>query len=219
MKHEMHSPFGPIIMQTTIPDDVFDVLCKISNQSRGKEELDFRRKLAGNIRDEYKLHFDNADEKQDVIDYLIGLAKDYVNEARDQYKVKRFNDIKAKNLQIIDPIWVNFMKQGEWNPAHFHAGHISCVAYLKVPQEISDENTESGSSRRSNQPTAGKIQWTYGESMHFSQTFFTKTPKEKDIFIFPADLKHFVYPFKSEVERVSISCNFIAPNYQVNKLL
>ena len=33
-------------------------------------------------------------------------------------------------------------------------------------------------------------------------------PKEKDIYIFPAKLHHMVYPFKSKVERISVSVNF-----------
>ena len=109
---------------------------------------------------------------------------------------------------MIEPIWVNYMKAGEWNPSHFHAGLISCVAYLSVPEEIEIENVESEHSKKSNIPSAGRIQWTYGESIQFSETYFTKVPKEKDIWFFPAELKHYVYPFKSDVERISVSCNF-----------
>ena len=32
-------------------------------------------------------------------------------------------------------------------------------------------------------------------------------PKTGDIFIFPAELKHTVYPFTSDVERVTMSFN------------
>jgi hypothetical protein len=34
------------------------------------------------------------------------------------------------------------------------------------------------------------------------------TPKEKDILIFPAKLRHLVYPFTSKTERISVSANF-----------
>jgi hypothetical protein len=82
------------------------------------------------------------------------------------------------------------------------------LMYLQVPNEIEEENNSSDHSNKSNQPSAGKIQWTYGETIQFSETFFTQIPKERDIWFFPAELKHFVYPFKSNAERVSISCNF-----------
>ena len=150
---------------------------------------------------------------------LVSYAKMYVNKARGMYRVKRFGSIKAKNLRLADPIWVNFMKAGEWNPSHFHHGVISLVAYLSVPPEIKIEREEAEHSIKSNQPTAGKIQWTYGESMHFSQTYYTATPQEGQVWLFPADLKHMVYPFKSDVERVSISCNIEAPNFEVNKII
>ena len=37
-----------------------------------------------------------------------------------------------------------------------------------------------------------------------SHSFF---PEEGDMFIFPAWLKHWVYPFKSDCERISVSGN------------
>jgi hypothetical protein len=34
-------------------------------------------------------------------------------------------------------------------------------------------------------------------------------PEENDIYIFPADLRHWVFPFKSKVERISVSGNIL----------
>ena len=215
---EFISPFGPMIMHSKLSDECFNILRANANDSR-QEDLDFRQKLSGNIHYEYKINFKTHEHKNLVVDELLSFAKQYVNACREQYRVKRFNEVKAKNLQIIDPIWVNFMRNGEWNPVHFHAGQISCVIYLSIPDEINEENKVDPSVAKSNQPTAGKIQWTYGEAMHFSQTFYTKTPREQDIFLFPADLKHFVYPFKTNAERVSVSCNFIAPNFKIAKTI
>jgi hypothetical protein len=44
--------------------------------------------------------------------------------------------------------------------------------------------------------------------MNFSSGGFKRAPKEKDIYFFPAQLSHQVYPFKSNIERVSVSVNF-----------
>ena len=106
------------------------------------------------------------------------------------------------------PIWVNFMKQGEWNPVHNHTGDISCVTYLKVPKEIEEENRTSELSSKSNTPTAGKIEFLYGEDIGFTRSGFIRQPREKDLYIFPAKLRHLVYPFKSKTERISVSVNF-----------
>ena len=44
--------------------------------------------------------------------------------------------------------------------------------------------------------------------MPFSSGGHIRTPKEKQIFFFPAQLSHMVYPFKADTERVSVSVNF-----------
>ena len=207
MPNILHKPFGPLLMQTQLSDTVFDLLLSKSKSTRYDLNKDFRNKLAGNIEEEYKLEF-NKQDKEIVYNELISLAQEYMSEAKKERRIKKFGRPKSRDIQIVEPIWVNFMKAGEWNPAHFHAGCISCVMYLQVSKQIEDENTRSESSKNSNQPSAGRIQWTYGESIHFSESFFTQTPKEKDVWFFPADLKHFVYPFKSKAERISISCNF-----------
>ena len=203
----LHIPFGPILMQDQLSQTTFDILNKKSKQARLKPENDFRSKLAGNLEEEYMLEFDDT-EKNIVYNELIGKAQNYITEAKANKRMKKFGRPNKGNLQIVEPVWVNYMKAGEWNPAHYHAGYISCVMYLQVPKEIEEENNSSDHSNKSNQPSAGKIQWTYGETIQFSETFFTQIPKERDIWFFPAELKHFVYPFKSNAERVSISCNF-----------
>ena len=62
-----------------------------------------------------------------------------MSEAKKERRIKKYGRPKSRDIQIVEPIWVNFMKAGEWNPAHFHAGCISCVMYLQVPKEIEDE--------------------------------------------------------------------------------
>ncbi len=42
---------------------------------------------------------------------------------------------EPNQLVMHKPVWVNFMKAGEWNPSHSHSGDISCVTYLQVPPE------------------------------------------------------------------------------------
>ena len=100
------------------------------------------------------------------------------------------------------------MKAGEWNPAHNHTGDISCVTYLQVPDEIKEENISNESSNKSNTPSAGKLEFQFGDQIGYSNTGCIMNPREKDIYIFPAKLHHLVYPFKSKVERISVSVNF-----------
>ena len=53
----------------------------------------------------------------------------------------------------------------------------------------------------------GGISFLYGEGNRQAITYQAYFPEEKDFFIFPAWLKHWVAPFMSDVERVSVSGN------------
>ena len=53
----------------------------------------------------------------------------------------------------------------------------------------------------------GGIQFVYGEGMRDAVNFVSHFPKELEMFIFPAWLKHWVCPFKSDCTRISVSGN------------
>ena len=165
MFNQFCTPFGPLLMRGVLSDNVFDILLRALNSTRR------------NISEGYALEF-TSPEQNIVHNELLDLTKEYML----AYFLRGIGRPKVQNLQIVDHIWVNYIKP---------AGIISCVAYLKVPKE----NLE-----------ANKIQWEYGESIHFSEPCYNQVPIEKDVWLFPADLKHMVYPYKSQ--RVSISCNF-----------
>ena len=101
--------------------------------------------------------------------------------------------------------WVNFMKAGEFNPPHTHPDcDLSSVLFIKIPEALKEEQKKfigTGSG-------PGSLSFTYGEFQpHIisGRSFF---PEEGDLFIFPATLTHFVTPFMSEGERISMSANF-----------
>ena len=101
--------------------------------------------------------------------------------------------------------WVNFMRAGEFNPPHTHPGcDLSSVLFIKIPEALKEEHkkfTGTGSG-------PGALSFTYGEFQPhmISNRFFF--PEEGDLFIFPATLTHFVSPFLSKGERISMSANF-----------
>ena len=101
--------------------------------------------------------------------------------------------------------WVNFMRAGEFNPPHTHPGcDLSSVLFIKIPEALKEEHkkfTGTGSG-------PGALSFTYGEFQpHMISTRFF-FPEEGDLFIFPATLTHFVSPFLSKGERISMSANF-----------
>ena len=101
--------------------------------------------------------------------------------------------------------WVNFMRAGEFNPPHTHPNcDLSSVLFVKIPEALKEENkkfTGTGTG-------PGSLSFTYGEFQPHAISTRYFFPEEGDFFIFPATLTHFVAPFMSEGERISMSANF-----------
>lgn len=95
--------------------------------------------------------------------------------------------------------WVNYQKANEVNPTHNHSGQLSLVWYLNIPQVIREEHLH----QESNGACRGLIQFLSS----FTSEELLFNPKTSDMFIFDSSHRHQVYPFRSDVERVSFSCN------------
>ena len=213
------TPFGPIIMESTISDELHEILLRRADQLRdgthpnkniNTETNDYRSNLAGCLSEEYSYaKAFNKEEDQIVEQELTWLASHFTDCAHRAGKLKKLGVRQPNELIMQRPVWVNFMKAGEWNPSHNHTGKISCVTYLRVPKEIDEENEKGSHTNKSNTPSAGRIEFQFGNvGMDYSSGGYIRTPKEKTIFFFPAQLSHMVYPFKADTERVSVSVNF-----------
>ena len=145
-----HTPFGPVIMHSTISDELHELLLRTANQLRdgthpnkkiNKKTNDYRGRLAGCLSEEYS--YDKAftpSEDKIIIEEMTWLASMFVEFAFKAGKIKKERLRKPNELIMQRPVWVNYKKAGEWNPAHNHTGAISCVTYLQVPPEIEQEN-------------------------------------------------------------------------------
>ena len=101
--------------------------------------------------------------------------------------------------------WANFMVAGEFNPPHRHDKcDFSSVLFVKIPETLKEENKNF----KGTGAGPGSISFTYGDARSFSITSKDFFPEEGEFFIFPADLTHFVPPFLSKGERISLSANF-----------
>ena len=208
---EWFKPFGPYILKTTISDELHKILLdsayKVRENKKLKNKNDYRKKLAGNLSEEYSYSNIFTKEQEEFVDKEFTWLGSVYTKASIEALGKDLS-LQPNEVSLLKPVWVNFMKSGEWNPKHTHTGDISCVTYLKVPKEISEENNKGNTSSKSNTPCAGRIEFLYGEHIDYSTTGRMIEPKEKDIYLFPARLFHSVYPFKSKTERISVSCNF-----------
>jgi len=197
--------WGPCVVKLRMTDDFHQLLISEADASVKEENL-YQHRLAGIIQKEYK--FRNLHTLQPYINDILKIY-DKV------WKQWRNDDDKDKppNKYLIRNIWVNYQKAGEFNPPHDHADDLSFVAYLKIPSEIEEEFKKF----RGKSCGPGGISFLYGEGNRQAITYQAHFPKEKDLFIFPAWLKHFVAPFKADVERISVSGN-ISSHIPVNAL-
>ena len=187
--------WGPCIVHLKISEDFQQKLLKGAEVAR-KAKKDFRSQLAGIIKEEY-----SYENRKDYVDEIAQFLTVY-DAAYQKWKNEEY---KVKPEYILNSLWVNYMKKGEYNPPHDHSDYLSFVIFLKVPEEITKEQeTFVG-----NSAGPGSLSFLYGEGNRQSITYQSVKPKERDIFIFPAWIKHYVAPFYSDVTRISVSGNIM----------
>lgn len=184
--------FGPHLFHTKVDLNFCNEL--LTRGSNKKENC--AKHLAGYFDTEYAF---NEDDKYFFLTNLEKVFKTFSKSSQHFYNEKMFETLKLKNL------WINFMHKGDFNPMHTHSGDLSFVLFLKVPDELKQENREySGTDNVG----PGAITFGWGEHLNGFVNQKNVLPETGDFFIFPAGLRHMVYPFKSDVERVSVAGNF-----------
>jgi len=160
---------------------------------------DNRVNLAGHLKDEKVL---NKDEVWKIL-------SPYINSY-----VQGFHEFSYKSLPgsfELASSWINRQKKNEFNPPHTHDGDLSFVLYTEIPKGLKKESQSSVS----NSPGPGCIIFDFNmpgmsTNNHLFLSSHSFLPEVGDMFIFPASLPHWVFPFKeTEGERVSISGNVV----------
>jgi hypothetical protein len=187
--------WGPCIVHLKISEDFQQKLLKGGEEAR-KKNKDFRSNLAGIIKEEY-----SYEDRQNYVDEIAQFLTVY-DVAFQKWKSEEY---KVKPEYILNSLWINYMKKNEYNPPHDHSDFLSFVIFLKVPEEITKEQEEFVG----NSAGPGSLSFLYGEGNRQSITYQSVKPKERDIFIFPAWIKHYVAPFYSDVTRISVSGNIM----------
>tara|TARA_Y100001973_G_scaffold14740_1_gene21226 strand:+ start:349 stop:999 length:651 start_codon:yes stop_codon:yes gene_type:complete len=183
--------WGPFVTQYELSSK------EIADLNKIEEGEEYNRGLAGHITDEYEL------SKEKVFEIIEPYLQSYVQGFWDYRKIKLGHSF------TLTAAWINRQKKYEFNPPHTHDEDLSFVIYTKIPEGLEKECKESVS----NSPGPGCIVFDFnmpssaGGNKMFLQTH-AHLPSVGDMFIFPAGLPHWVYPFtKTEGERISISGN------------
>ena len=102
--------------------------------------------------------------------------------------------------------WVVRQFQNEYNPTHWHGGHISGAGFLKVPTNMG-KHSQKGKELAYR---GGNLQLIHGSRMFLCHSTLDLVPSVGDFYFFPNYLMHTVFPFKdTNEERRSISFNAV----------
>ena len=185
------SPFGPKIAKLKFSNRLIKKINleveKINSNKSLAKKLDYSKKLVGQVKQEISLP--KSFIKKNLEKIVSQNIKNFIYKSLGR---------KTKNVKIKN-FWVVRQFSNEYNPVHFHDGHISGVGYLKVPK-FSD-------SKKDNLKTSGTIDFINGSKMFLSDSIYNHSPKVGDVLLFPNYLMHTVYPFSTEGERRSFSFN------------
>ena len=185
------SPFGPKIAKLKISNNLINKLNKEVDRILSKKNLikkfDYSNKLVGQVKQEFQIPKNFI--KKNFEKMIFKEVNKYIYKSLG----KKISKIKIKNF------WVVRQFNNEYNPIHFHDGHISGVGYLKIPKFILKNRKKSN--------IDGSIDFINGNRMLLSESIYNHQPKVGDMILFPHYLMHTAYPFKSNGERRSFSFN------------
>ena len=185
--------WGPCVIKLKIEDSFKKLLI---DEAKNNTE-DYKDKLAG-ILDHETGYTPQSKEK------ILPMLSRYIGVYDQMYQRYVNKPYEMKPEYILSALWINYQKPNEFNPPHDHDGKLSFVIYLSIPEELKKEHKEYEG--KSCGP--GGIQFIYGNGPRDAITYASFLPEEGDMFIFPAWLKHWVAPYKSDVTRISVSGNF-----------
>jgi len=190
-------PFGPTIACVKIPSTLVEKLNvyidKVIEDKKKSSELDHGKELVGHVTQEFVLEKKFAKEVG-WIDFLKKGTAAWI----------RFHTEKEINKFDLINSWVVRQFQNEYNPIHWHSGHISGVGYLKVPKSLGQPIQNESKSVNSN----GHLELIHGTRMFLSDSCVKYKPEVGNFYFFPNYMMHTVYPFiGTNEERRSISFN------------
>jgi hypothetical protein len=111
---------------------------------------------------------------------------------------------------LLDKLWVNFQKKGDFNPTHNHGGAMSFVIWMDTPYSIEDE-IKHETLKNAKSKVAGHFCFHYTNTLGGIETHPIPVDRSFNgrIALFPAKMNHQVYPFYTSNDyRISVSGNF-----------
>ena len=205
--------WGPCVVKLKVKDEFKKLLLDEAKSNKD----DYTTKLAGILDKETGYSTESKNKILPTLSQYIGVY----DQAYQRYVNKPYDKLPE---YVLSALWINYQRPNDFNPPHDHDGRLSFVIYCSMPKELKKEHEEY----KGKSCGPGGIQFIYGNGPRDAITYMSFLPEENDMFIFPAWLKHWVAPYKSDCTRISVSGNFhdsaplnnivnFAPKYLKNK--
>jgi len=189
--------FGPSVLKVKIPQKIVDNINQyidgiVSNKEKTKI-LNAGENLVGDVTQEFNLEPEFI-KKSGWYIFLASCVNKWI-----EFETNK----KVKNFEILNS-WVVRQFVNEYNPTHWHSGHISGAGFLKVPSSFG-KHTQN---KKGIKYKGGNLQLIHGSRMFLCRSTLNIVPEVGDFYFFPNYLMHTVFPFKdTNEERRSISFN------------
>ena len=185
------SPFGPKIGRFKLSSQVVRKINteveRIVKKKSLYKKLNYSKQLVGQVKQEFQL------PKRFIQKFLHKVIEKEVKSF-----IFKVTNKKVKTVKILN-FWVVRQYKNEYNPIHYHNGHLSAVGYLKVPKNLNKSKKQI--------KTNGTIDFINGSKNFLCESIYNHIPKVGDIILFPNYLMHTAYPFNVDGERRSFSLN------------
>jgi len=200
------------MLRVELPLEVIDEI-----NSHIEEELDGAVDLSDKLVGQINRNEKSAQIEFDLNDEVGKLVKGQIDKAGKSYVNNGFGrDVTADTFEA----WTVHSYAGDFNPLHSHgvrtSAGLSCILYLKVPEQIeniADPSEEGISLNQSSGTVDGFTYFTWGDGDNQDVNRFRPVteeyvkPEVGTMLIFPNWLRHAVMPFFGDGERRTFSAN------------
>ena len=210
----LFSPFGPAFLKFKLPLEILEALTKESEEMKLKtsddsylNEHNWSNYLVGRNKHQLLLDYDFV-INSGLNNFLLSLGNYYL-------QCNRTSEAMSVNLDLASA-WLNVTGKGDYNCLHDHnKSPLSGIIYLKEDAEIGSEidSLEETAKIKGGSFLPGVTHFVYNAGKQFlDSTSFSYRGKPGELLIFPGWLSHFVNPFTSEGERMTVAFNFLDRN-------
>ena len=197
METRVIKTFGPSILKAKIPTSIINninlYIDELVKDEKKSKNLNAGNKLVGDVTQEFNLETEFI-KKSGWGVFLASCVSKWI-----EFETKK----KLTKFEILNS-WVVRQFANEYNPTHWHGGHITGAGFLKIPSTFG----EYRQNKKNIKYVGGNLQLIHGSRMFLSPSTLDIVPSVGDFYFFPNYLMHTVFPFKdSNEERRSISFN------------